>query len=136
MLRRARDLSVLHHTSRLSGVFVKEDELIRTLLDVKLLLGSLCYLGAVRLHLLNHGHVEGTQDTACDSASPWPSVQAKEREALLAPKLLSALVGHDPIERPDPPSFAGASAAVGPPPAWIRQAPGSLPEGLGDQEGA
>ena len=82
---------------------MKEDELIRNLVDVTLLLGSLCYHGAVRLHLLNHGHVEGTQDTACDSASPRPSVLAKQREALLAPKLLSAPVGDDPIERPDPP---------------------------------
>ena len=55
MLRRAQDLSVLPRTPRPKSVSVKEDELIRTLVDMKLLLGSLCNLGVVRLDLLSSG---------------------------------------------------------------------------------
>ena len=62
---------------------------------------ALFHLRLVRFRLLNHDHVEGTWDTACDSASPRPSVPAKQREALLALKLFAAVVDDDPIERPD-----------------------------------
>ena len=55
IIRRAQDLSVLPHSHRLKSVSVKEDELIRTLVDVKLLLDSLCNLGVVRLDLLSSG---------------------------------------------------------------------------------
>ena len=57
-------------------------------------------LGVVRFRLWNHDHVEGTWDTACDSAPPQPSVPAKQREALLALKLFAVVVRDHPIERP------------------------------------
>ena len=121
---------------RLQGAPVAEDELVRLLVDVELLLSLFRDLGKVRFRLLNHDHMEGTWDTAYNSASPRPRVPAEQREALQALKLFAALVGDDLLERPDPHSFAAASAAATSPPAQIRRAPGSLLGGLRVQEGA
>ena len=58
-LRRARELFLDLHTLRLTGVSVKQDELVGTLVDVELLL-RVCYdLVADRLRLLVHDYMEG-----------------------------------------------------------------------------